>query len=401
MTPPASRLPIAPVLAVTTSTQALTTLGALALAAVAPKAAAELGLSAALIGYQVAVVYAGAMAAAVFGGALARRLGATRLHQWGLWLVAAGCALSALGTLAAIALGAWVIGLGYGVTNPAASQLLARAPVARNMNLIFSLKQSSVPIGGILAGALVPPIALALGWQAALLAAASLMIAFSVAIGAVGRAWDADRDAQAPLLGAPLAAVALVWSHTILRWVALASFAYSAVQLCLTGFLVTYLVTELKLSLVLAGTLLSTTNAAGALGRLVWGWLADRLRSGSAALLVNGALAIVGALATAAAAAHWPVALVGAAAALFGFSAMGWNGVFIAVVARQSPPEKIASATGGALAVTYAGVLVGPSLFAVLHQHSGLSFGQSYGLLALVTAAGIACVAQARRASRR
>jgi hypothetical protein len=61
-------LPIAQVLAVTTSTQVLTTLGALALAAVAPKAAAELGISPALMGYQVAIVYFGALIAALLGG---------------------------------------------------------------------------------------------------------------------------------------------------------------------------------------------------------------------------------------------------------------------------------------------------------------------------------------------
>ena len=33
------------------------------------------------------------------------------------------------------ALGAWIIGLGYGVTNPAASHLLTRAAIKRNMNL--------------------------------------------------------------------------------------------------------------------------------------------------------------------------------------------------------------------------------------------------------------------------
>lgn len=388
-------------LVVTTATQALTTLGALALAAVAPKAASELGVSAALIGYQVSIIYFGAMVAALLGGSLARRLGATRVHQWGLWLVAGGCLLSAIGTIPGIALGAPVIGLGYGVTNPAASQLLARAPTTRNMNLIFSLKQSSVPIGGILAGALVPPVSLAFGWQAALVACAATMIVLSVVIDRMRAAWDGDRSREAPLFAAPLASLALVWRHAILRWMALASFAYSAVQLSLTGFLVTYLVAELKLTLVLAGTLLSLTHAAGAIGRLAWGWLADRVRSGSLSLIANGALAIAGGLATAGAAAGWPVSLLAAATMLFGFSAMGWNGVFMAVIARQSPAGEIGMATGGTLAITYAGVIVGPGLFAALHEHTGLTYGQSYVLLALVTAAGIACVVQVRRHVRR
>jgi len=60
-------LPIVPVLAVTTATQALTTLAALAMTAVAPKAALDLGISPALVGYQIGVVYFAAMAISPVG----------------------------------------------------------------------------------------------------------------------------------------------------------------------------------------------------------------------------------------------------------------------------------------------------------------------------------------------
>jgi len=392
-------LPIGQVLAATTSTQVLTTLGALALAAVAPKAAAELGISPALIGYQVGIVYFGALIAALLGGGLVRRLGATRTSQWGLWLVAVGCIISTLGSLVAIAFGAWVIGLGYGVTNPAASHLLTRAAITRNMNLVFSLKQSGVPIGGVISGVLLPPVTLAYGWQAGLWTCALLAFLLSLALFPAQRRWDTDRMRSA--FGNPLASIALVWQRPVLRWIAIASFALSAVQLSLTGFLVTYLVAEAGLSLVAAGTVLAVTHAAGAIGRLVWGWIADRMRSGSAALIANGLLAMAGALATAAIGLGWPFWAITLATVGFGFCAIGWNGVFIAVIARQAPPNEVGMATGGTLVFTYAGVMAGPSLFGALHDHGGLSYGASFALLALVTAAGVACVWRARRSLRR
>lgn len=58
---PASALPVWPVLAATLATQSLTTLCALALSAVAPKAASDLGIGPALVGYQVSIVYFGAV----------------------------------------------------------------------------------------------------------------------------------------------------------------------------------------------------------------------------------------------------------------------------------------------------------------------------------------------------
>jgi MFS family permease len=392
-------LPVGPVLAVTTATQALATLGSVALAAVAPEAALDLGISPALIGYQIGVLYVGATLAALVGGGLARRLGATRTSQLALWLVAAGCLVSALSTLPMLALGALVMGLGYGMTNPAASQLLARAPTDRHMNLIFSIKQCGVPIGGVLSGVLVPALALAFGWQAGLAACALLAIGLSLAMGRARRAWDTDRDAAAPVMAAPLASLALVWRQRALRWLAFASLAYSAVQLSLTGFLVTYLVAEVRLSLLAAGTVLAVTHAAGAFGRLAWGWLADRVRSGTAALIANGAVAIGGALATAAIVAGWPVWAIAAATSVFGFSAIGWNGVFMAVIARQSAPQDIAIATGGTLSLTFAGVIVGPSAFAALHDQAGLSYSAGYALLALITASGVGCIMRARAAS--
>jgi len=152
------------------------------------------------------------------------------------------------------------------------------------------------------------------------------------------------------------------------------------------------------MALVLAGTMLALVNAAGAAGRIFWGWLADRLASGSAALILNGAIGIAGALATAAIAPHWPLALTAAAGALFGFCVLGWNGVVMAVIVRRSPADAVAYATGGTLSITYVGIVLGPALFALLHDVAGLSYAAGFALLGIVIVAGIGCLALARRA---
>ncbi len=391
-----SALPVVPVLFFTTTTQALATLGILAVAAVAPRAAQELGISAALVGYQVGLCFFGGMHTALLGGGFVRRLGAARASQLALCLIAAGAALSAAGTLPTLAAGALVMGWGYGVTNPAASHLLSRVPTTGNMNLIFSIKQCGVPIGAVIAGLMMPPVTVWAGWRAALLVCASLALAFSLLLQPPRARWDADRDRAARLFANPLGSLALIWRNKVLRWLALCSFLYSAVQLCLSGFLVTFLVEDVRLQLVLAGTLLAITHAAGAAGRLAWGWIADRLRSGTLALILNGCVGVAGALATAAVAPGWPAWAIGLAGALFGFSAIGWNGVFMAVIARQAPRE-IGAATGGSLFFTYAGVVTVPALFAQLHERAGLSYASGFALLGLLTAAGIGCLVLARR----
>jgi MFS family permease len=142
---------------------------------------------------------------------------------------------------------------------------------------------------------------------------------------------------------------------------------------------------------------LSITHAFGALGRLAWGWAADRFRSGGVVLMANGVMSMACAVLVAAMAPGWPLAAIIGASALFGFCALGWNGVYIAAIARRAPAGTIGHATGGSLMLTFAGVIVIPPAFAALHDQLDISYGTAFGLLALVSAAGIACVAMAWR----
>ncbi len=397
---PSAALPIWPVVIATLATQSFTTLCSMSLSAIAPDAAHGLGLPASLVGYQVGMVYIGAMLSSLIGGAVVHRFGPTRSSQIALWMTAAGCALSALFGLPGVLIGAVVIGLGYGFTNPAAALLISRAATAGSTNLIFSIKQCGVPFGGMLAGLLLPPITLALDWRSALLVCTLICLIWSAMLQRYRPRWDDQRQPGAPIFANPLEGLRLIWDHRILRWLALASLAYSAVQLSLTGFLVTYLVTEIGMTLVVAGGVLAVVQICGAAGRLSWGWIADRLRSGLRAMILNGLIAIPASFAVAAIAPDWPIMAVWLAAGLFGFCAVGWNGVFMAVIARQAPPGTIGHATSGVLFLTFAGVLAGPSALSTLHEQAQISYASGYVLMAAITILGIACLIVARRGVR-
>jgi MFS family permease len=76
-----------------------------------------------------------------------------------------------------------------------------------------------------------------------------------------------------------------------------------------------------------------------------------------------------------------PAAWIVAVCAVFGATAIGWNGVFLAQVARFAPPGEASAATAGSLFFTYAGVLVFPTLFALLVEG-----GAGYAVAFLVCA---------------
>ncbi|WP_142847719.1 MFS transporter [Telmatospirillum sp. J64-1] len=395
---PRGGLPV--VLGVVTGVQVLATLIVLALATIAPYVAASLGIGAETVGYQVSLIYGAAALVSAFAGTVVRRWGACATSQAALLLGMLGGLGVASGSLVLTAVASVLIGAGYGLTNPAASHLLHRMTPPNRRNLVFSLKQTGVPIGGILAGLLLPTMTEMLGWQGALLALAVVYGLMAVSLLPLRPSWDDDRQPETPLRANLLQGPRLVWREPGLRALAVLGFCFSAVQLSLVTFTVTLLVKDLGWSLVMAGGVAAIVQACGAGARIFWGLLADRLGEGLKVLAGIGLLSVIASLATTAIAPSWPAIAVIALLAAFGMSSIGWNGVFMAEVARISPRGDIGNATGGALVFTFAGVVVGPSLFALLFGLLG-SYSATFGAIAVFPLLGTVMLMRAIRLSRR
>lgn len=215
-----------------------------------------------------------------------------------------------------------------------------------------------------MAGALVPMMVLLAGWHGAAWAVAFFCVVMTVVTQFIRMELDADRDSSRRIsLGGVLSPLRLVFVYKPIWDLAVCSFFFSAMQLCLTTFLVTYLTKELGFSLVMAGLVLSVAQAAGIVGRLLWGWVADHWISSR---ILLGLLAIgmaSCALLLAIFAPGWPLAWILVLCAAFGGMAIGWNGVYLAEVARLAPTGQTGAITGGSLFLTYAGVVSGPPLF--------------------------------------
>jgi MFS family permease len=384
-------------LATTLTIQAMVSMALLTLPVMAPVVALALGISAAWTGLYVAMVYAGAMASSLAAGAAVARFGAIRVSQAGLVMCAAGLGFCAIPSMAATALGALLIGLGYGPVTPASSHLLARTTPGHRISLVFSIKQTGVPLGGVLAGAIVPSLLLVAGWQGALLAAAAANLLCALAAQPLRRALDADRTPGLPLVPGNLAQpIKLVLSHPGLMMLAGCSFFFSAAQLSLTSYLVIHLHQTLAYGLVAAGFALSLAQAGGVAGRILWGWVSDRRLGARRMLAVLAGLMAASSLATALLQPAMPIVLVLAILVVFGATAIGWNGVYLAEVALQAPPGKASIATGGTLAITYFGVVLGPSMFGAV---SGLfdSYRAGYAALSIPIALCGLALLRARR----
>lgn len=373
-------------LIVTLAIQAMVAMALLTLPVMAAEVANALNISASFAGIYVAIVYLGAMLASLMAGAGVKRFGAIRISQLGLLMCAIGLGLCMLPSLLSIAFGAFFIGIGYGPITPASSHLLAKTTESHRISLVFSVKQTGVPLGGVLAGAIVPTLVISCGWQMALALVAVCNILCLLIAQPLIKSFDSDRDSNHSLkIGSLVQPIKMVFQYPALRLMAVCSFMFSMVQLSLTTYLVTYLYTEFSYSLVTAGIVLSIAQFGGMTGRITWGWVADRWFGARATL---GGLAILmsfSALATASMNMHSSMILVVAVLVVFGATAIGWNGVYLAEVARQAPEGLASVATGGTLAITFLGVVLGPPLFGAIFEISG-SYRLGFVLLAVLTA---------------
>jgi MFS family permease len=291
-----------------------------------------------------------------------------------------------------------VIGLGYGPITPASSQLLQRTASPSRMALTFSIKQTGVPAGAALSGALLPVVAIATGWRVAFAIVALIGIFIIASAQPVRAGLDAERRRNGRFTFAGIfAPLALLRQSRALRDLALVSFAYSATQMCLTSFLVVHLTESLRFSLVAAGLALTAATIGGVAGRIGWGYVADRWLAPRVVLATIGLLAGVCGAGMALATPAWSPAAIGSLAALFGATAIGWNGVQLSEVARIAPRGSAGKVTGATGFVTFAGVVVGPPSFAVLSNVSG---SYRLGFAAFAGASIVAALALLRTRDR-
>jgi predicted MFS family arabinose efflux permease len=240
------------------------------------------------------------------------------------------------------------------------------------MALTFSIKQTGVPAGAALAGAMLPILALQIGWRAAfvLVAASGIIVALTAQI--VRAMLDTGRrPAPMPSLARIVAPLRHVLRTPVLAELVVVAFVYAALQVCLMSFLVVYLTESLGYSLVAAGLALTVANLGGIVGRILWGAVADFHVTPRTLLGLIGLVAGGCAWSAAAFGVDWPSAAILALCGLFGATAIGWNGVQLAEVARNAPADEVGAITGAVGFITFGGVVAGPPTFALIAAMTG------------------------------
>ena len=338
----------------------------------APQISEDINIDPSKIGLYAAVAFAGAITFTSLAGSVIARYGAIRTTQIALFLGAFGLCISLLMWIPAFIVGAFAVGMGYGVATPAASHLLARTIPPQQRGFIFSIKQSGVPIGGFLLGVTIPVIAFHYSWQYGLLSIILLLFLLILLLQTIRTLFDTGLEGDRRISPAEtVAAVKLAIKDSRLRLLALSSFIYAMMQLSIFTFYVVVLVEQVNLDPVTAGTVFSIMHVGGIVGRPLLGWVSDKILPAVPLLSLVGFAIFLCGLALATLDANWPYLLLCALSLVTGIVAAGWNGVYISEIARVMPSTEVGRATGGVSAFTFLGVVIGPAVFTAIIGLSG------------------------------
>lgn len=365
-------------LGVTFLMQATVSFVAQAIPVLGPTLTAEAGVPHERIGYLTSLVSLGSLWFLAGGGSLLTHFGPVRTLQLGALVGAFGLLFVPSGVWPIMVLAALMIGIGYGPSPPAGSELLMRHSPPEHRSLIFSIKQAGAPLGGAMAGFILPALTAFFSWRIALASAAVVTIG-SVALvqplrGVVDRGTSAGGRAPfrtmfaRTLVSAPFRAVSVSRQVIILT---LLGFTYSAVQGSLFGLYVTFLNTHLHFDLTEAGTAFALMQGIGVFSRILIGWIADRLIPATRLLIILGIWGMAMVLVISTMDADWPLWIVMTVSAISGFAVASWNGVYLAEVARLAPEGKIGDVTSGSTFFTFMGYVIGPAVFATIVEQTG------------------------------
>jgi MFS transporter, ACS family, hexuronate transporter len=379
--------------------QTVANIGPLGLPAIASLIRADLGLTLAQAGSFLSAYYIGPVTMSLFAGVLADRWGTARALVLGQALIAVGLlAASAAPTYGLFIALMIVAGVGYGTLNPASTTAAMAWFPARQRATVVGLKQVGLPFGGMLGAVTVPALSLVVGWRLAIAASALAIVACAVACAIVYR--DPPAEVAARRAAGGRGAIRAVLLTRDLWLVAVATGVFAAMQTVWMAYLALYLQAVVGLSLLAASHHLALAQGGGVLGRVAFGLLSDRVFGGRrrAPLAIAGCTSAVCSVAIAFTGPGTSPPSLAVLALVFGFAGIGWNGVQHTLMAELAGPGAAATAVGLGLAVSSAGVMLGPPVFGWLVQASSGYRGPWLGLAAVMALGlGILAVVRERR----
>lgn len=382
------------ILAVTTLTQAGVSILQQVPAALGPVLTSELHISRAQVGLLASAIWGGMLFTMLISGILIDRRGERLMVLLGVSaMVVFAFVASFTRSFAALFALLLVASLGASTSQPGGSKAIASWFPRARRGSAMGIRQTGVPLGGLIGALMLPPIAERYGWSAGLRAAAVFTLITVILFAVLYRE-----------LPSPSVLSEKVGLRSILRnrnFVPSTGYAFLLVgaQGCGTAYLPLFLHQQVGMSVVLAGAMLAVMQVGGISGRIGWGVLSDRLGRRGPVMMLVGVIAALSSLGMLLLRPGTPLIVPAVLAFLLGASGMGWQGLHLTLMSESVGVQSTATAMGLSLNFSFIGTFIAPPVFGYIADATG-TFELSWLGLAVWVSLGTALTVLIREQRR-
>jgi len=255
-------------------------------------------------------------------------------------------------------------GMGHAAINPATGKAVMSWFSMRERATAMGIKQTGIPIGGVLAAATLPILAISLSWRKAFMISGAISLLSGLFCLLFYRESQLEKNHK-KLQSFPISSLWKILKDQNLMILSCLMIVFMGLQISLQTYLVLFCKERLLFSVITAGYFLSLAHMGGVMGRLMWGPMSDFFFGGrrKIVLAIIGTLSSIICLFFALLSTRFPIWSIVVLVFLFGFCAIGWNGVYLTLVAELAGGDRAGFITGISLSIAWFGIFFGPPFF--------------------------------------
>tara|TARA_Y100001936_G_C16089355_1_gene684624 strand:+ start:534 stop:1739 length:1206 start_codon:yes stop_codon:yes gene_type:complete len=285
----------------------------------------------------------------------------------GITMVASGIAVASMvfaNSFSTVLIVAAIMGSLRPVGHPAGTKAILDWVSLRQRATAMSIKQAGNPLLAAIAAALIPPIAIAYGWQFAAVALGIFISIGGIFILAVYR--DKETSIERKRSTKPFwQGIKSVITSRDLSFAMAFGFPLVGVQVATLTYFILYVHDDLGVSIIVGGSLLAILQVSSIVMRITWGVISDTLGKGrrKPVLLVAGLLTITILLTVAFLpqnTPYWGLVLV---AIGLGATATSWVSLHSVLLSEIAKPSEVGTAIGYASTLSRSAIVITPPLF--------------------------------------
>ncbi|HDR4900544.1 MFS transporter [Bacillus cereus] len=289
-----------------------------------------------------------------------------------------------------------LIGMFYSVSQPGGSKVILKWFPKENRGLAMGIRQAGIPIGGALAGVLIPFLTVQYNMTYAINSIACICIIGGVLFFVFYKEPYVQEEARKGHNKISFwMELKVVICKKELYPIYITGICMISLQMVLVGHFMKFLAGEQSITSIVAGTVFSVMFFSGMIGRIALAAISDVFYKGNRRIpLFIAVCASIGLILLLVMNIHTITSgVLYSISALLGFVSIGWFSLFIAEVAELASEESVGITVSVALTLNQIAIIVAPVLFGYIVDEKGYA----YAWLCIVVLLSISAVSLYRK----